>query len=173
MRNALVSFSRNCQKLNNGLSNQRKRKHCKRPAKYSWTHLWLLSQSLPRKACVWWRDQLLSLKTFKTIRKRRQRKFGQTTDNLRHKSYEKYAKQQNSGFRWSPKRVLWHLLGPTSNLLLEVYKESLSTGLLPPSTRRGLITLLFKKGQKHDLKNRRPVTLVGVDVKIKALCFPK
>lgn len=57
--------------------------------------------------------------------------------------------------------------------LLEVYKESFSTGTLPPSLQEGSIPLLFKKGQKEDLKNWRPLTLLGVDAKIlsKALFF--
>ena len=57
--------------------------------------------------------------------------------------------------------------------LLQVYNESLSTGILPPSLREGAITLLFKKGDKKDIKNWRPLTLLGVDRKIlaKALFF--
>lgn len=57
--------------------------------------------------------------------------------------------------------------------LLEMYKESLGTGTLPSSLREGSITLLFKKGDKKDIKNWRPLTLLGVDRKIlaKALFF--
>ncbi len=57
--------------------------------------------------------------------------------------------------------------------LLEIYKESLRTGKLPPSMREGTISLLFKKGDRKDIKNWRPLTLLGVDRKIlaKALYF--
>ena len=57
--------------------------------------------------------------------------------------------------------------------LLEVYNESLRMGKLPPSMREGIISLLFKKGEKNDIKNWRPLTLLGVDRKIlaKALFF--
>lgn len=39
-------------------------------------------------------------------------------------------------------------------------------GSLPPSLKEGSISLLFKKGEKKDLKNWRPLTLLGVDRKI-------
>ena len=50
--------------------------------------------------------------------------------------------------------------------LLEMYNESLQLGSLPPSLKEGTISLLFKKGEKKDLKNWRPLTLLGVDCKI-------
>lgn len=57
--------------------------------------------------------------------------------------------------------------------LLELYKESFTKGTLPPSLQTGSIALLFKKGDKKDLRNWRPLTLLGVDAKIlsKALFF--
>ena len=57
--------------------------------------------------------------------------------------------------------------------LLQVFKESFHRGVLPPSLRAGSISLHFKKGDRKDLKNWRPLTLLGVDVKIlsKALFF--
>lgn len=55
--------------------------------------------------------------------------------------------------------------------LLEMYNESLHLGSLPPSLREGTISLLFKKGDKEDIKNWRPLTLLGVDRKILAKVF--
>ena len=57
--------------------------------------------------------------------------------------------------------------------LLAMYNESLLMGNLPPSLREGTISLLYKKGDKKDIKNWRPLTLLGVDRKIlaKALFF--
>lgn len=57
--------------------------------------------------------------------------------------------------------------------LLHVFKESFSKGILPPSLRTGSISLLLKKGDRKDLRNWRPLTLLGVDIKIlsKALFF--
>ena len=45
---------------------------------------------------------------------------------------------------------------------------SLITGRLPPSQRRALITLLFKKGARLDPKNWHPISLLNSDYKILA-----
>jgi exonuclease III len=50
--------------------------------------------------------------------------------------------------------------------LLTMFMESLRIGKLPSSLREGVISLLFKKGDRQDIKNWRPLTLLGVDVKI-------
>jgi len=50
--------------------------------------------------------------------------------------------------------------------LLRMFMESLHIGKLPSSLREGVISLLFKKGDRQELKNWRPLTLLGVDVKI-------
>lgn len=57
--------------------------------------------------------------------------------------------------------------------LLMMFMESLRIGKLPSSLREGVISLMFKKGDRQELKNWRPLTLLGVDVKIlsKALFF--
>uniref|UniRef100_A0A3Q3AE51 Reverse transcriptase domain-containing protein n=1 Tax=Kryptolebias marmoratus TaxID=37003 RepID=A0A3Q3AE51_KRYMA len=60
-------------------------------------------------------------------------------------------------------RAYWDLLAPD---MLVVYNESLSTGSLPLSCRRAVITLLPKKGNLRDIKNWRPVSLLCTDYKI-------
>ena len=57
--------------------------------------------------------------------------------------------------------------------LLDVFNESLRLGQLPATLREGIVSLLFKKGDKKEIKNWRPLTLLGVDRKIlaKALFF--
>ena len=57
----------------------------------------------------------------------------------------------------------WPLLGAE---LTRVYNYSFNNGLLTVSQRRGIITLLFKKGDRTQLKNWRPVTLLNTDYKI-------
>ncbi|KAG1928992.1 hypothetical protein F2P79_023214 [Pimephales promelas] len=52
--------------------------------------------------------------------------------------------------------------------LVEVYNESLSSGMLPESMRTGHVSLLYKKGDKEDLANWRPITLLNTDYKILA-----
>ncbi len=55
--------------------------------------------------------------------------------------------------------------------LLMMFMESLRIGKLPSSLREGVISLMFKKGDKQDLKNWRPLTLLGVDAKILSKLF--
>uniref|UniRef100_A0A3B3XUJ8 Reverse transcriptase domain-containing protein n=1 Tax=Poecilia mexicana TaxID=48701 RepID=A0A3B3XUJ8_9TELE len=57
--------------------------------------------------------------------------------------------------------------------LLQVYNEAFREGRLPNMMNQGMITLLYKKGPQNNLKNWRPLTLLGLDVKIlsKALFF--
>lgn len=57
----------------------------------------------------------------------------------------------------------WPLLGAE---LTRVYNYSFNNGLLTVSQRRGIITFLFKKGDRTQLKNWRPVTLLNTDYKI-------
>ncbi|KAJ1167443.1 hypothetical protein NDU88_007834 [Pleurodeles waltl] len=61
---------------------------------------------------------------------------------------------------------LWDLIGPD---LLDLYEEVVGKGSMPQSLREGMITLLYKqKGEKEDLKNVRPISLVSVDYKLLA-----
>ena len=57
----------------------------------------------------------------------------------------------------------WPILGAE---LTRVYNHAFENGLLTVSQRRGIITLLFKKGDRTLLKNWRPVTLLNTDYKI-------
>ena len=57
----------------------------------------------------------------------------------------------------------WHLLAPD---LLTVLNFSFREGHFPISLRSGIITLLFKKGDRLNPANWRPITLLNVDYKI-------
>lgn len=62
--------------------------------------------------------------------------------------------------------ALWEVIGHD---LLEVYNELLDNGKMPASLREGVITLIYKKkGDRLDIKNWRPITLLGVDYKLLA-----
>ena len=59
--------------------------------------------------------------------------------------------------------TFWSSLGPD---LVETFNFAFLTGHLSVTQRRGLISLLFKKGDRFDMKNWRPITLLCVDYKI-------
>jgi hypothetical protein len=62
-------------------------------------------------------------------------------------------------------RKFWDVIGED---LHAVYCETLSLGRFGDSQRTGVVRLLYKKGDKRDLKNWRPITLLTVDYKILA-----
>ena len=51
-------------------------------------------------------------------------------------------------------------------LLEKVYEESRQRGFLPPSMRRGIISMMYKKKHREDARNYRPITLLNCDYKI-------
>ena len=57
----------------------------------------------------------------------------------------------------------WHVLGGD---LVAVLNSCFRSGSLALSQRRGIITLSFKKGDRLDPRNWRPITLLNVDYKI-------
>lgn len=62
-------------------------------------------------------------------------------------------------------KTFWDILGPD---LVCVLNSTLADGHLPLSQRTGIISLLYKKGDKQDVKNWRPITLLCTDYKILA-----
>ena len=57
----------------------------------------------------------------------------------------------------------WPRLGP---ILLQVYNQSLADGELPDSLKESATKVIFKKGDRQNLKNWRPISLLNVDYKI-------
>ena len=57
----------------------------------------------------------------------------------------------------------WNILGPEMTNILNFGSEN---GSLALSQRRGVISLIFKKGDRTKLKNWRPITLLNTDYKI-------
>ena len=66
-------------------------------------------------------------------------------------------------------RRFWTLVADD---LMDVYREVLSSGRLGASQRTGVIRLLYKKGDRCDLRNWRPITLLTTDYKILAKALP-
>ena len=60
-------------------------------------------------------------------------------------------------------KEFWYLL---KHDFIQVINYVYESGLLSPSQRRGMITLLFKKGERENLANWRPITLLNSDYKI-------
>ena len=57
----------------------------------------------------------------------------------------------------------WHVLGDD---LVLVLNSAFRSGSLSRSQRRGIITLAFKNGDRRDLKNWRPITLLNADYNV-------
>ena len=62
-------------------------------------------------------------------------------------------------------KTFWHIIGKN---LIEVYNYSYGRGELTESQKLGLVSLIYKKGDKADLNNWRPISLLNVDYKILA-----
>lgn len=61
--------------------------------------------------------------------------------------------------------TFWEMIGL---YLLILYHELEKQGMLTHSMRMGKISLLYKKGEREDLANWRPITLLNSDYKILA-----
>lgn len=62
-------------------------------------------------------------------------------------------------------RHFWSMI---SNDLIDVYNETLQAGRLSTTQRTGVVRLIHKKGERNDLRNWRPITLLTTDYKILA-----
>ena len=59
---------------------------------------------------------------------------------------------------------MWDIASP---IIIDAWKYSNEKGILPPSHRESVITLLPKEGKDiSDIKNWRPITLSNCDAKI-------
>ena len=63
-------------------------------------------------------------------------------------------------------RILKELSLEIAPLLTMIYKASLRTGIVPLDWRQAFVTPVFKKGEKYDPINYRPVSLTSVPCKI-------
>lgn len=59
----------------------------------------------------------------------------------------------------------WHLL---KNILFKLFKAIEKENIMTRTMRHGIISLIYKKGDKRQLKNWRPISLLNVDYKMLA-----
>ena len=90
---------------------------------------------------------------------------GPISPNEAHAALLGMAKGKSPGSDGLPMEIdvaFWDLLGED---LVSVFNASLEAGLLPLSQREAFIALIFKKGDRLDHKNWRPISLLNVDYK--------
>jgi hypothetical protein len=52
------------------------------------------------------------------------------------------------------------------DLFIEMTKEAYKKGELPPTLKKAILTLIFKKGDKVNIGNYRPISLTNVEYKV-------
>ena len=91
---------------------------------------------------------------------------GETTTEELKKAVDAMEKDKSpglDGITTNFYKHFWHMLG---DKLVQVYNCAFRVGHRSVSQRRGVISLLFKKGDRTQLKNWRPITLLTTDYKI-------
>ena len=76
------------------------------------------------------------------------------------------ASNKSPGSDGLPVEFYWTLWDILSDDLVSVLNSSYASGILPSSLRKGLISLSFKKGDRLERKNWRPIALLNVDYKL-------
>ena len=82
------------------------------------------------------------------------------------KSIKQMANGKSPGLDGLPAEFYKQFFDLIADDLLLVFTELLQSGRMSASQRTGLITLLYKKGDRTDLKNWRPISLLNCDYKI-------
>ena len=99
----------------------------------------------------------------------KQKTFCDTPLNLEEllKTLKSFRKKKSPGLDGLTAEFYVTFWDQLKNMLLLVYENSLSVGILPDSLRVGVITLIEKKGEDRlDIANWRPITLLNVDYKL-------
>ncbi|GBG79859.1 hypothetical protein CBR_g30124 [Chara braunii] len=89
-------------------------------------------------------------------------------DNIQEEKQKRWTKGKSPGVDGLSVEfyaVNWGVLG---SLLVELYNEVLVGGKLGKGMTHGVITVLFKKGDKAEVRNWRPISLLNVSYKILA-----
>jgi hypothetical protein len=84
------------------------------------------------------------------------------------KSFENNKSPGSYGLSKEFYQCFWDIL---KSDLLEVLNSAFKAGTLADSQREAIMTLLYKSGEKEDIKNWRPISLLKVDYKLLAKCI--
>lgn len=91
---------------------------------------------------------------------------GEVTEEEAKVALDSMKGNKTPGCDGLPKEFFLCFWGLIKKDLVEVYREIFKGGIMPESMRKGVISLIFKKGDKTELENWRPITLLSVDYKI-------
>jgi exonuclease III len=83
-----------------------------------------------------------------------------------HKALKSFKRGKSPGVDGLPLEFYLTFWDIIAHDLLTVFKEFETLDRLPDSFRIGIVSLLQKKGDKTDLRNWRPITLLNVDCKL-------
>ena len=112
------------------------------------------------------RNQFLSVDIPKLPDNARKSCEGLITEEELQKAVRSMENNKSPGIDGLTTNFYKHFWPILSEKLTRVYNHAFRTGALAVSQRRGVISLLFKKGDRTQLKNWRPVTLLNTDYKI-------
>jgi hypothetical protein len=65
-----------------------------------------------------------------------------------------------------PECLVKHSIGLIKKLLTHIYKLSFSLGVFPENWKTAKVILLHKKGDRHDMQNYRPISIISVFAKL-------
>ena len=86
---------------------------------------------------------------------------------------KKMKKNKSPGLDGLPAEFYQTFWQDIKQVLVNAYNECFEKGELLPSQRKSVLSLIYKKGDKYDIKNYRPISLINADYKILASVLAK
>ncbi len=98
---------------------------------------------------------------------------GQVTNDECVKVIKELSINKSPGYDGLPSefyKVMWYVVGPH---VLKSYEEAFINGELGTTHKQSVLSLIFKKGDREELKNYRPISLSNYDYKILAFVLAR